>query len=113
MKEYNIPEKVTCRPQYTSPKLRPITDKFIDQLARWIVGLDTAVTEQDFEKIGKFAYWLKASGGSVGFDAFNEPARDLESQAKEKQLDVINHTIGVIKELNSRIAITSPEQDSG
>jgi PAS domain S-box-containing protein len=104
-KEYNIPEKLTCRLLDTNPRLRPILDRFVSQLADWFDQIDEAVMKNDFDKIGKFAYWLKGAGGSIGFDAFTEPAKDLEVCAKQKQQDVINYTIKIIKDINHRIVI--------
>jgi signal transduction histidine kinase/DNA-binding response OmpR family regulator len=106
VKEYNIPEKLTSPFIKTKPKLRPVIGKFVSQLSARCDVVEAAVAEEDFQEIEKFGYWLKASGGSVGFNAFTEPARDLEAYAKEKQLDSIKHTVSVIKQLNSRITTT-------
>jgi HPt (histidine-containing phosphotransfer) domain-containing protein len=103
VKEYLIPEKLESRFSKTKPKLRPVIGKFINQLSARCDVVEIAVANQDFREIENFGYWLKASGGSVGFSAFTEPARDLEVYAKEKQLDYIHHTVGVIRQLNNRI----------
>ncbi len=113
MKKYDLPEKVTCRLPDTNQKLRPIIDTFIGQLSNWLELLDDTVEKQDYKQIEKFAYWLKASGGSVGFDPFTEPARDLETYAKEEQMEFINHTISIIKELNHRIVLSNIEHAAG
>ena len=105
-KEYVIPEKLTSHYFESKPRLRPVIGKFINQLSANCEIVEAAVEKQDFDEIEKFGYWLKASGGSVGFSAFTEPARDLENYAKGKQLADIQHTIGVIKQLNSRIVTT-------
>ncbi len=102
-KEYVIPEKLTSRIYESKPRLRPIVGKFITQLSANCENVEHAVANEDFEEIEKFGYWLRASGGSVGFPAFTEPARDLENYAREKQLSDIRHTVSVIKQLNSRI----------
>ncbi|NNE62462.1 MAG: response regulator, partial [Gammaproteobacteria bacterium] len=109
LKGYVIPEKLTSRYLETKPKLRPIIGKFISQLSARCDVVEAAVTIKDFHEIEKFGYWLKASGGSAGFSAFTEPARDLENYAKEKQLDSIKHAVGVIRLLNSRIVTTDVE----
>ncbi|MDH3859029.1 MAG: Hpt domain-containing protein, partial [Gammaproteobacteria bacterium] len=102
-KEYVIPDKLTSRIYESKPRLRPIVGKFITQLSANCESVEQAVANEDFEEIEKFGYWLRASGGSVGFPAFTEPARDLENYAREKQLPDIRHTVSVIKQLNSRI----------
>jgi hypothetical protein len=35
----------------------------------------------DFPALSALAHWLKGAGGTVGYDAFFEPARDLEHAA--------------------------------
>lgn len=104
-KDYALPDKVSCRLPTTSPRLRPIIDRFLAQLEDWLGRIDAEFERQDYEHIHKFAQWLKASGGSVGFDAFTEPARDLASHCRDEELDGIAHTISVIKSLSSRIDI--------
>ena len=108
-KNYVMPEKLISSFIATKPRLRPVIGKFISQLSAKCDGVEDAVAKQDFQKIAKFGYWLKASGGSVGFSAFTEPAKDLEFFAKEKQLDNVQHTVRVIKQLNSRIVTTDVE----
>jgi signal transduction histidine kinase/HPt (histidine-containing phosphotransfer) domain-containing protein/FixJ family two-component response regulator len=107
VKEYVIPEKLTSRYSESKPRLRPVIGKFINQLAANCEAVEAAVEKQDFDEIEKFGYWLKASGGSVGFPAFTDPARDLEVFAKERQLADVRHAISAIKQLNSRIVNTT------
>lgn len=102
-KDYVIPDIVSCRLPVNSPRLRPIIEKFLEQLSNWIARIDSDIANEDYDSIRKFAQWLKASGGSVGFDAFTEPARDLVSHCAEQEYEGINHTVKVIKLLNSRI----------
>jgi HPt (histidine-containing phosphotransfer) domain-containing protein len=106
-KEYVVPEKLTSRIYESKPRLRPIVGKFINQLSANCENIEQAVANKDFEKIERFGYWLKASGGSAGFNAFTEPARDLENYAREKKLSGIRYTVDVIKQLNSRISTTA------
>lgn len=108
-KEYSIPEKLTSRFMDTKPRLRPVIGKFVSQLSVRCDGVEVAVLNSDYEEIERFGYWLKASGGSVGFSAFTEPARDLENHAKEKQMESIKHTVSVIRQLSSRITPTKNE----
>ena len=105
IKKYEIPEQLNNRLLKTNPAVRKIVDKFILLLKDKLLVVDDAILNSDFETIQKFAYWIKASGGSVGFDAFTEPARDLESQAKEGKMELIKDTIQVIKLLLSRVKL--------
>ena len=102
-KDYDIPEQLTSIYVEHNPRLKPIIGKFVTQLSENTEIVEAAVAQEDFDKIEKFGYWLKASGGSLGFAAFVEPARDLQNYAREKQLSDIRSTMGVIKQLNSRL----------
>ncbi|MDJ0833997.1 MAG: ATP-binding protein [Gammaproteobacteria bacterium] len=106
-KVYDIPELVSCRLPLSNPSMRNAIDMFLAQLDDWLVVIEADIKAKDFERINKFAYWLKASGGSAGFDAFTEPAKDLEAQAKEQQLDEVRHTVAVIKTLSTRIDLNA------
>ena len=87
--------------------MRNAIDMFLQQLDDWLVVIEADVKARDFDRIVKFAYWLRGAAGSAGFDAFTEPARDLEIQAQEQQLDKIQHTAGVIKTLSARIDLNA------
>jgi len=106
-KQYEIPETLTSRYFESKPRLRPVIGKFISQLSANCESVEAALENKDFKEIEKFGYWLKASGGSVGFPAFTEPARDLETYARDRQLADVQHMLGVIKQLNSRIVDTT------
>ena len=102
-KDYEIPEQLTSCFVDANPRLRPIIGKFVNQLSEKAEVAETAVADEDFDQVEKFGYWLKASGGSLGFTAFVEPARDLQNYAREKQLNDVQNTMSVIKQLNSRL----------
>jgi PAS domain S-box-containing protein len=113
IKDYVIPEKVICRLVDANPRLMPIVEKFTRQLENSLNEIDTAVEQNNFDEIRKFAYWLKASGGTMGYGEFTEPAAHLEASAKAKQIDVIKHTIGIIKEIRNRMESLISEHESG
>ena len=113
MKDYVIPEKVICRLFDTNPRLMSIVAKFIRQLEDSLHDIDTASELSNFDEIRKFAYWLKATGGTMGYGEFTEPAADLETSVKARQIDVIKHTIGIIKEIRNRMEPLESEHESG
>jgi len=113
IKDYVIPEKVICRLFDTNPRLMPIVAKFVRQLEDSLHDIDAAAEQSKFDEIRKFAYWLKASGGTMGYGEFTEPAADLEAGSKAKQMDVIKHTIGIIKEIQHRIEPLQSEDEIG
>jgi len=113
MKDYMIPEKVICRLLDTNLRLMPIVEKFTRQLEDALHDIDTMVEQDKFDEVRKFAYWLKATGGTMGYGEFTEPAADLEASAKAKQIDIIEHTISIIKEIQHRMEPLQSEHESG
>jgi len=113
MKDYALPEKVTCSIIGISPRLIPLVGKFNRQLEDSLHDMVTAAELNNFDEIRKFAQWLKATGGTMGYGEFTEPAADLETSVKAKQIDVIKHTIGIINEIQHRMEpITSGHEAS-
>jgi len=113
MKDYVLPEKVTCTIIGISPRLTPLIEKFIRQLEDSLHDVDIAVGQNDFDEIRQFAEWLKAYSGTMGYGVFIEPAVDLEVSAKARQMDVIKNTIGIIKEIQYRMEPLESEPGSG
>jgi PAS domain S-box-containing protein len=64
------------------PRLRAIVRRFARQLEERMQDFEQAWTAQDDVEMATLAHWLKGSAGTVGFDAFTEPARLLELAAK-------------------------------
>jgi len=112
LKDYVIPEKVICRLLDTSPRLMPIVEKFTRQLEESLQEMNTAAEQNNFDEIRKFAQWLKATGGTMGYGEFTEPATDLEASAKAEQMDVMKYTIGIIKEIQCRMEPLKTEHES-
>ncbi len=107
--EVTIPDQLVCRLDDMNPRLRPIIEKFIFDLSDKIKALDEAVSSKNYDEVEKFAYWLKASAGSVGFDDFTEPARELLVQIKAQQLELVNKSLNIIGTLESRIVLSGQD----
>ena len=86
-----------------NPRLRPAVEKFIDRLSGQLDEMERAWQTQDFKTLADLAHWLKGAGGSVGFDAFTEPAMSLEQLAKAGTEEGINEVIGELRDLTARI----------
>ena len=113
MKDYALPEKVTCSIIGISPRLMPLIEKFNRQLENSLNEIDTVVGENNIDEIRNFAQWLKAYSGTMGYSEFTEPAANLEASAKAKEIDVIKHTIGIIKEIRNRMEPLESEHENG
>jgi PAS domain S-box-containing protein len=65
----------------THPRLARVARSFCEQLPYKLDEMQRALSAADFPALSALAHWLKGAGGTVGYDAFFEPARDLEHAA--------------------------------
>lgn len=79
--------------------------KFIDQLPQKLAAMDAACEAQDMEELGNLAHWLKGAGGSVGFDEYFEPSREMELACRSAQLDVVKRHLQAIHHLQRRMVL--------
>ena len=86
-------------------RLRPIIEKFVGRLAEKLEAMEASCEEGDFEELANLAHWLKGSAGTVGFDAFGEPAAALELLAKEGKETEIEASIQELRELADRVVL--------
>jgi len=93
----------------SNSKFHPVIEKFIDRLDEQLAAIDLARNSQDFAELASLAHWLKGAGGTVGFDAFSEPARELETCAKEARMEGVEASIEILKQIAGRISL--PKQD--
>ncbi|MDB5751973.1 MAG: arcB 7 [Ramlibacter sp.] len=64
------------------PRLAPIVRKFAARLDEQLEHMTRALAAPDWEEVERLAHWLAGAAGTVGYDAFTEPARELEAAAK-------------------------------
>jgi CheY-like chemotaxis protein/HPt (histidine-containing phosphotransfer) domain-containing protein len=64
------------------PRLVPIVRKFAGRLREQLACAREAADRGDLEEVARLAHWLAGAAGTVGYDAFTTPARELESAAK-------------------------------
>ena len=63
-------------------KLVPIVRKFAGRLQQQLDVARTAAEAGDLAEVERLAHWLAGAAGTVGYDAFTEPAREMEAAAK-------------------------------
>ena len=90
-----------------NPRFRPIVEKFVRRLADQLEAMSKAWEERNFEELANLAHWLKGAGGTVGFDAFTEPAYSLEQLAKAHNDEDIELAIADLRRLAGRITLTT------
>ena len=65
-------------------RLVPIVRKFAGRLQQQLERARRALEQGDLAEVERLAHWLAGAAGTVGYDAFTEPARELEAAAKAR-----------------------------
>jgi PAS domain S-box-containing protein len=91
------------------PKLRNVVQKFIDQFPAKQAAMDDALARQDWQALSLLAHWLKGAGGSVGFDDYFEPARELENACKALDATQAERWMTHIRRLAARMVLDAPQ----
>lgn len=91
---------------YAGSKYQSIIERFVDRLNQSLAEFRAAQDDKDYTTLAELAHWLKGSGGTVGFAAFMEPAKELELAAKSANDDVIASKIDDIESLTHRIVVS-------
>jgi CheY-like chemotaxis protein/HPt (histidine-containing phosphotransfer) domain-containing protein len=63
-------------------RLVPIVRKFAARLQEQLGNTREAADGGDLAEVERLAHWLAGAAGTVGYDAFTEPAREMEAAAK-------------------------------
>jgi HPt (histidine-containing phosphotransfer) domain-containing protein len=71
--------------------------------------MSKAWNERNFTELANLAHWLKGAGGTVGFDAFTEPALTLEQLAKAENTEKIAAAIAELRRMADRIVVSNDE----
>ena len=85
------------------PEFRAIVELFIHRLPIQLNEMREALQQADYARLGDLAHTLKGSGGSVGFPAFTQPARELERLAQAHNDQEIPAVIDQLMRLESRL----------
>ena len=93
-------------------RLLPAVDKFVDRLPGQLDAIDDAWRTQDFKVLAELAHWLKGAAGTVGFDVFTEPAKNLEQLAKAGTDVGVNEVLGELHDLAARIVRPNVNESS-
>ncbi len=96
---------VVSRLAGSTPRAQAIIGKFAARLSAQLGELDRAWEARNFETIAAFAHWLKGSGGTVGFEAFTEPAETLEMHAKQGSEEATAAAIAEVRGIAGRLVI--------
>jgi PAS domain S-box-containing protein len=100
-----LPREVRSSLPTSDPEIRAIVSEFVEKLSVSIEKMDAACCKADYDELGKLAHWLKGAGGTVGFDCFTEPAKQLEKFAKEKETTKIGDTLQRLRSLEEVLVV--------
>ena len=84
-------------------RLKPTLLRFIEKLDVELQDMQRAAEAGEYATLSNQAHWLKGAAGTVGYDAFTEPAAELEKQARAGDQSSMLHQLSLIKELARKI----------
>ena len=85
------------------PRLGRIVTAFVARLATRLNELHSASATGDLEKVAELAHWLRGSAGSMGFEAFTEPANELERLAKDGNQQAVARAVHMVLNMATRV----------
>jgi PAS domain S-box-containing protein len=89
------------------PRLQPILRKFVESLRQRVAEMCGVEERADYKQIANFAHWLKGSAGSMGYDAFWKPAKDLELAALAADEALVRQLLADVRRMAD--AVVAPE----
>jgi PAS domain S-box-containing protein len=94
-----------------NPKLVPIVRKFAARLQQQLETVRAAADAGDLAEVERLAHWLAGAAGTVGYDAFTEPAREMEAAAKAGDADATDGVLQRILRMAGQLEV--PELTAG
>ena len=84
-------------------EFREIIESFVEKLFQTVPQMRAAYKRQSWQELSELAHWLKGAGGTIGFDDFTAPARELEEAADAKDADATGPPLDRIVNLQHRV----------
>jgi len=92
-------------------RLVPAVRRFAGRLDEQLGALDEASRNGELDEIAALAHWLKGAAGTVGYDAFTEPAIRLERAAKAADARACAEELVGLHQMAERIVVPGDEPD--
>ena len=92
-----------------NPRLRTAVRRFASRLDEQLLAMEAALSAGDLTELAALAHWLKGAGGTVGYDDFTAPARNLESCAKAGDADGAVAALREIRGLAGRLVVPADD----
>ncbi len=87
-------------------RCRSIIENFVERLEEKLLAMEECFDAGDLEGLATLGHWLKGAAGTVGFDAFTQPAEALRLLAREGKPQEIEAALGAIREMADRIVLS-------
>ena len=81
-----------------------LASRFAERLGSKLDEMGEVWQRRDYQALADLAHWLKGAGGTVGYDEFTVPARQLESAAKTQDDTGIGAALAQLHDVAARIA---------
>ncbi|MGE0330062.1 MAG: ATP-binding protein [Ramlibacter sp.] len=94
-----------------SPRFAPIVRKFAARLREQLGAAEQAWAGGDAAEVARFGHWLAGAAGTVGYDAFTEPARELEQRALQGDATGVTESMAGLRDMAQRVEL--PAADLG
>jgi PAS domain S-box-containing protein len=101
--------ELVCSLPLDDPDFLRIATNFIGKLEKHLVDMRAQLEQEDWAELANSAHWLKGAGGTVGFNDFTEPARQLELTTRLRQPERAAQYIRQIEYLLRRVRLPEPE----
>jgi HPt (histidine-containing phosphotransfer) domain-containing protein len=89
----------------THPRLRTAAYRFAARLGEQLDAMERAHAAGDFTELTALAHWLKGAGGTVGYDDFTAPARNLETLSKAGDAQGTRAALNELRGLEARLVV--------
>ncbi len=90
-------------------RCRAIIESFVERLEEKLLAMEECFDAGDLEGLATLGHWLKGAAGTVGFDAFTQPAEALRLLAREGKPEEIDAALGAIRDMADRIVLPGSE----
>jgi HPt (histidine-containing phosphotransfer) domain-containing protein len=80
-----------------------VARSFCQTLPDKLQAMRAALAARRLNELAELAHWLKGAGGTVGYDAFFEPAREFELHARAGRLDELERGLRELFALADRV----------
>jgi len=82
---------------------------YLEKLHEYLIAIQDALGQRDFETIQTIGHRMKGSGVSFGFDAVSDIGRTLEASAKEENAERIREQTLKFSDYLARVEVVQSE----